>query len=82
MNVRVRLFASFREAAGTNEQHVTLPDNSRVSDLIALLESQYPSMRIGLETGLVAVNHEYVNRGAIISPGDEVALIPPVSGGQ
>jgi len=39
-------------------------------------------MRVGLETGLVAVNQEYVSRDAALSAGDEVALIPPVSGGQ
>jgi molybdopterin converting factor subunit 1 len=82
MNIRVRMFASFREAVGSGDLPVTLPDKSSVTELIAQLETRYPSIRVGLETGMVAVNHEYVGRDVMLSDGDEVALIPPVSGGQ
>ena len=76
MLVRVRLFAILRERAGTGELELDLPEGARVSDAVA---------RIGdLPEGLpvvVAVNREYVRDDPALSPGDELALIPPVSGG-
>jgi molybdopterin converting factor subunit 1 len=78
--VRVRLFASYREAAGTSRLETALPAGARVSDLIAALAKEVPSL---LATrGMVAVNHSYVGSDTLLSDGDEVALIPPVSGGR
>ncbi len=79
MCVRVRLFASYREAAGTNRLDTPLPHGSRVSDLLAVLAPQVPSL--SRTAGLVAVNHTYVSAETVLHDGDEVALIPPVSGG-
>ena len=76
MRVTVRLFAGVREHAGTGRRELELDDGARVEDVWRAL---------GLEeepTGLVfAVNRVYVERGSALSEGDEVALIPPVSGG-
>jgi MoaE-MoaD fusion protein len=77
--VRVRLFASYREAAGTARLETPLPAGARVSDLIALLATRLPSLLTA--RGMVAVNHTYVSADTPLSDGDEVALIPPVSGG-
>jgi MoaE-MoaD fusion protein len=76
MRVTVRLFAGLRERAGTGRQDVELADHARVEDVWAALE-------LGDEpTGLVyAVNRAYVAREHGLADGDEVALIPPVSGG-
>jgi molybdopterin converting factor subunit 1 len=78
--VHVRLFASYREAAGTNRLDTPLPSGARVRDLLDLLASDLPALNRA--PGLVAVNHAYVDRDAQLSDGDEVALIPPVSGGR
>ena len=74
MRVSVRLFAGVRERAGT--ARLELDDVARVDDVWARLD-------LGDEpSGLVyAVNREYVDRGHELRDGDEVALIPPVSGG-
>ena len=74
MRVSVRLFAGVRERAGT--ARLELDDVARVDDVWARLD-------LGDEPpGLVyAVNREYVDRGHELRDGDEVALIPPVSGG-
>jgi molybdopterin converting factor subunit 1 len=77
--VHVRLFASYREAAGTNRLETTLPTGTRVSDLLETLSTRIASLHS--THGLVAVNHEYVNPDAVLHDEDEVALIPPVSGG-
>jgi MoaE-MoaD fusion protein len=79
VRVRVRLFASFREAAGTAHLTCELDDGARVSDLLARLAAQVPAL--GATRGLVAVNQTYVDADAALADGDEVALIPPVSGG-
>src|SRR4030095_1972117 len=76
MRVTVRLFAGLREHAGTGRRGLELGDRARV-------EGVWPELRLGEEpAGLVfAVNRVYVERGGALSEGDEVALIPPVSGG-
>ncbi|MDQ3808792.1 MAG: MoaD/ThiS family protein [Chloroflexota bacterium] len=79
MCVRVRLFAGYREAAGTARLEVPLPGGARVSDLLAMLAAQIPALAEA--PGLVAVNQSYVGRDFELRDGDEAALIPPVSGG-
>jgi molybdopterin synthase catalytic subunit/molybdopterin converting factor small subunit len=76
MRVRVRLFAGLRERAGAGEREVELPEGASAGDV-------WPVLELGEEPeGLVyAVNRSYVDRQAGLSEGDEVALIPPVSGG-
>ena len=77
--VRVRLFASYREAAGTNRLDVPLAAGARVSDLASVLAERIPA--IASARGLVAVNQEYVAPDFPLHDGDEAAFIPPVSGG-
>jgi molybdopterin synthase catalytic subunit/molybdopterin converting factor small subunit len=76
MEVVVRLFAGLRERAGTGERRLELPEGSCVADTWAPLGlGELPA---GL---LYAVNREYAAADTLLSAGDEVALIPPVSGG-
>jgi MoaE-MoaD fusion protein len=77
MRVTVRLFAGLRERAGTGRRELELADGARVEDVWRALE-------LGAEpAGLVfAVNRAYVERHQGLEEGDEVALIPPVSGGS
>jgi MoaE-MoaD fusion protein len=76
MVVSVRLFAGLREQAGSRGRELELPEGATVADVWALLGlGEEPE---GL---LYARNREYVERSATLAAGDEVALIPPVSGG-
>jgi molybdopterin converting factor subunit 1 len=77
--VHVRFFASYREAAGANRLDAPLPVGARVADLVQLLAARVPSLLTA--PGLIAVNHAYVQPDAELREGDEVAFIPPVSGG-
>jgi molybdopterin synthase catalytic subunit len=77
VHVRVRLFAALRERAGAGTLELDLPDGATVGDVWARLDlGDEPS---GL---LYACNRAYVERTAALQPGDEVAVIPPVSGGD
>jgi molybdopterin converting factor subunit 1 len=77
MTVRVRLFAILRERAGHAEVELELPDSARVNDALAALSDVIAGLTV-----VMAVNREYVSGDTPLRPGDELALIPPVSGGQ
>jgi molybdopterin converting factor subunit 1 len=76
MKVRVRLFAGLRERAGAAEVDLELPEGARVADALERLADVSGGMRV-----VLAVNREYATPEAVLSAGDELALIPPVSGG-
>jgi molybdopterin synthase catalytic subunit len=76
MIVRVRLFASLRERAGTSEVELDLPDGARVADALEEMHDIAGGVPV-----VMAVNREYADATAPLSAGDELALIPPVSGG-
>ena len=82
MKATVRLFAILREKAGTPEMTVDLPEYSTVADLLAAIESRYPGLSASVPHTMIAVNTEYVEQTHPLHDGDEVALIPPVSGGS
>ncbi|MDP7620236.1 MAG: molybdenum cofactor biosynthesis protein MoaE [Dehalococcoidia bacterium] len=81
MELRVRLFAVLRDAAGASEVSVEVPVGIDARGLIRELESQHPELADRCEGSLVAVNEEYAEPDATIKLGDTIALIPPVSGG-
>lgn len=81
MEVRLRLFALYRERAGVEEARLEVPEGATVSDLIELVRSSYPQLRDLPSRVLVAVNMDYADASAPLHAGDEVALIPPVAGG-
>lgn len=78
MVVRVRLFAQLRERAGARELSLELPEGACVRD--ALADPAVARLADGLPL-VMAVNREYASGDAPLSPDDELALIPPVSGG-
>jgi molybdopterin converting factor subunit 1 len=80
MKVTVRLFAGLRERAGGQHVDVELPDDASVGDLLAAMAST-PVGRLEPGQCVVAINREYAPASARVSADDEVALIPPVSGG-
>ena len=77
MRVTVRLFAQLRERAGQPELELDLPDDARVRDALAAIGD----LAAGLPV-VMAVNREYAPADAPLSAGDELALVPPVSGGS
>jgi MoaE-MoaD fusion protein len=80
VKVSVRLFAGLRERAGSERVDVELPDGASVADLLAAM-GETPVGALHPGQCVVALNREYAPAAATIGAGDEVALIPPVSGG-
>lgn len=80
MRIDVRLFASYREAAGVSRFDLELPPGAAVRDAIAAVGERHPAIARGARV-LTARNREYVDVDARLADGDELALIPPVSGG-
>jgi molybdopterin synthase catalytic subunit len=76
VRVVVRLFAGLREQAGTGRRELEVPDGASVGDVWAALGFDEEPGAL-----LYAVNREYAKRDRVLAEGDEVALIPPVSGG-
>jgi molybdopterin synthase catalytic subunit len=81
LKVSVRFFAFYRERAGTSQTEVDLPDGATPEELLIRLRAEYSSLPLS-DSVLIAVNSEYVSSGIPLHDGDEVAFIPPVSGGQ
>ena len=76
MVIRIRLFAGLRERAGAGTVDVELPEGARVADVRARLAGV-----VGDTPVVVALNRAYAPDDAVVHAGDEVALVPPVSGG-
>ena len=76
VRVTVRLFAGLRERAGTGELSLELSDGARVADALAGVRELTAGTSV-----VMAVNREYADECRVLAPGDELALIPPVSGG-
>jgi molybdopterin converting factor subunit 1 len=76
MHVRVRLFAGLRDRAGAEEIELELPDGASVGDALAQLAYVSDGVKV-----VMAVNREYADADLPLHPDDELALIPPVSGG-
>jgi molybdopterin synthase catalytic subunit len=75
--VTIRLFAMLRERAGASEIELELPDGARVRDALDRLDDLAGGLPL-----VMAVNRDYADGDSPLSPGDELALIPPVSGGE
>lgn len=81
MRIRVRLFAIQRELAGTREVPLDLADGATVADAWDMLASAYPALAPGRPSVRFARNGAYADETTALADGDEVAMIPPVSGG-
>ena len=81
MTVGVLLFAAARELAGTESIAVELLHRATVADLRAELARRIPALAGLLAKSALAVNHDFAEDDRVLVPADEVAVIPPVSGG-
>jgi molybdopterin synthase catalytic subunit len=82
MQVTVKWFGPLREATGTKELGVRLPDGARLRDLAALLAREHAAFAAMADRLRAAVNQEVAEAEARLADGDEVAFLPPVAGGQ
>ena len=82
MKLSVRLFAILRERAGADSVEIDVPEGSTVADAIEALRRQPGLTELDALPVRLAVNQEYADPAEPIEPGDELAAIPPVSGGH
>jgi molybdopterin synthase catalytic subunit len=82
MRVRVLFFGILKDLAGKSSDSIELFDGAAVADLLAHYESKIPAMKESLESAAVAVNQEYSGADTALKSDDEIALLPPVSGGS
>jgi molybdopterin converting factor small subunit len=82
ITVRVRTFAGLREALGTGEALLEAPVGTDIAGLVALVDAAFPGARLTTRRYTVAVNRAYAPPDRVLADGDEVGLIPPVSGGS
>ena len=81
MNVTVRLFAAARQLAGAESIDVPCPPSTTVAELKQVLSERLPELKNLLAQTRCAVESVYVTDDTVLQDGQEVACIPPVSGG-
>jgi len=81
MQIRVLLFGILKSLVGQSSEILDLPEGSRVDDLLARYRGRFPQFEAIMSTLAVSVNQEYSRADRTLAPGDEVGLLPPVSGG-
>ncbi|MBI5215048.1 MAG: molybdopterin converting factor subunit 1 [Ignavibacteriae bacterium] len=81
MNIQVKFFAVTRDIVGASQKTIALPEQATTNDLLEHLIHCYPKFAEWKPFIRIAVNHEYIIQERVLSEQDEVALIPPVSGG-
>ncbi len=80
IHVNILLFGITKDLVGTQKLSLDIPKSTNVAEFKKILTDRHPEL-IELNSLAIAVNSEYANDGIILQSNDEVALIPPVSGG-
>lgn len=81
MNVKVKLFAVFRDIVGSKEEDLDVPSDTTVQGLLELYIQRFQQMAKFRDHIILSVNKEYGAPSRILKEGDEVSFLPPVSGG-
>jgi molybdopterin synthase catalytic subunit len=81
MQVRVLFFGMLKDAMGMGSESLTMPENSTLADVVAEYQHRNPRLRELVPALAMAVNEQYASSDRALRDGDEVALLPPVSGG-
>jgi molybdopterin synthase catalytic subunit len=82
MQVRVLFFGVLKDLAGRSSEEVNLPEQASVSDLIGLYNSRISDLGRMLPSIAISVNQQYSSPDTLLKTGDEIAFLPPVSGGS
>jgi molybdopterin converting factor subunit 1 len=81
MRIHVRLFALLKDRAGTDHLELNLPDKSTIAHAVEQVRHRFPTLADNLNHIAFALNRSYTQSNTPLQEGDELALIPPVSGG-
>ena len=81
IHITVLYFAGAKDATGKRRESIKMPMDTTISELLSVISSTHPKISNILNSMKVAVNYRVVGVDAILKEADEVALLPPVSGG-
>jgi molybdopterin converting factor subunit 1 len=79
--IKVLLFGAAADRAGTRETELPVEEGVTLAEIWPLLAGRHPDLAPMRDTLAFAINGEYARKDASVSPGDEIAVLPPVSGG-
>lgn len=82
MHMTVKLFAGVAEAVGARTWSGDVPEGATVADLFLQIAQAHPQATALLRISFASVNHAYSTPDQVLSAGDEIAILPPVSGGE
>jgi molybdopterin synthase catalytic subunit len=82
MRVRVLLFGQLKDIVGRQEDSLDLEPGARLTAVMAHYTERYPKFQALKSSIACSINHEYAQGSAVLKEGDEVGLLPPVSGGK
>ncbi|OEG00040.1 molybdopterin converting factor [Vulcanibacillus modesticaldus] len=82
MKVTIKFFAGIAESVGKREHTIQVNQESTVKDILAVLIDEFPQAKDLIDKSMVSINHDFAKLDQKIIESDEIALIPPVSGGE
>jgi molybdopterin synthase catalytic subunit len=82
MELTIRLFATLKDRAGQGQIVVSVAEPATVQTVLSAVVSQYPALGTAVPSSIVSVNKAFAGEETAVRPGDEIAIFPPVSGGQ
>ncbi len=80
-HVKLLLFATLRDRAGTKSMELDLPADLTVQGLKDKISNEYPNLKDAMSSVIITVNREFAFDDAVIPPNAELAMFPPVAGG-
>ncbi|MER5174540.1 MAG: molybdopterin converting factor subunit 1 [Candidatus Nitrosocosmicus sp.] len=81
IHITILYFASVKDATGLRMEAIELPRDTSIEKLLTKISLTYPNIQSILNIIQISVNYKVVNMDTILKDGDEVALLPPISGG-
>lgn len=81
MKIKVKLFARYQELTGTREAELEAQAGTTVAGLKKLLKDYFPQLKNSAGSLVIAVNNEFTDNNQVLKEGDDVAVLPPFSGG-
>jgi molybdopterin synthase catalytic subunit len=82
MELEIRLFATLKDRAGQERILVSLAEPATVESLLTAVSTSYPALATAVRSSIVSVNKTFAGMETAVQPGDEIAIFPPVSGGE
>ncbi|WP_420640905.1 molybdenum cofactor biosynthesis protein [Candidatus Leptofilum sp.] len=82
MEVQIKLFATLKDKVGSSKVTVSVAEPANVATVLDAVGAAYPALQSSLPIAVVSVNKSFAGLDTAVSPGDEIALFPPVSGGS